>query len=349
MKEYKKTLVSPGSRLAQAIEVIESGGAQIALVVDEGQRLLGCITDGDVRRAILRGAGLETPVEQVMFKEPTTASIESTRSELLGLMTAKSLRHIPLVDGSGVLVGLEVFGEILSPEKRRNWVVLMAGGLGTRLRPLTQDTPKPMLKVGNKPILETILEQFIEYGFTRFYLCVNFQAHKIIEHFGDGSKLGVEIRYIQEPERLGTAGALSLLPERPSDPFLVMNGDLLTKANFSHLLDFLNRQSAQAVMCVREYDFQVPYGVVNLEDQRITRIDEKPVHRFFVSAGIYALSPGCLDLIPAGKFYDMPQLFEALIAAQSKVLAFPIREYWMDIGQIDDFHKARSEFDQVFG
>lgn len=349
MRNYQDLTVIPSASLADAISTIDAQAAQIALVVDENRRLLGTVTDGDVRRAFLKGLTLQTPVSEVMNPEPTTAGIESTKSELLALMNAKGLRHIPLLDGQGALVGLEIFKELVNPTKRENAVVLMVGGLGTRLRPLTEDTPKPLLKVGHKPILETIIEQFAEYGFYRFYLCVNFKAEKIVEHFGDGSKWGVQIEYVQEEQRMGTAGALSLLPERPTAPVIVMNGDLLTKAHFGHLLDFLEQNQAQGVMCVREYDFQVPYGVVNLKDHQITGIDEKPVHRFFVNAGIYALAPDAFGQIPADQFYDMPELFERLIQQGQKTLAFPMHEYWMDIGQIDDFHKAHNEFDQIFG
>lgn len=349
MKKYLDLTILPTARLADAISAIDAQSAQIALVVDEKRRLLGTITDGDVRRAFLKGLTLDTPVTEVMNPQPTTAGIESTKTELLARMNAKGLRHIPLLDEQGVLVGLEIFKELVNPERRDNPVVLMVGGLGTRLRPLTEDTPKPLLKVGHKPILETIIEQFAEYGFHRFFLCVNFKAEKIIDHFGDGSKWGVEIKYVKEEQRMGTAGALSLLPERPDLPVVVMNGDLLTKAHFGHLLDFMDQNQAQGVMCVREYDFQVPYGVVNLDEHRITGIDEKPVHRFFVNAGIYALAPEAFDFIPKDRFFDMPELFERLIEQGRKTLAFPMREYWMDIGQIDDFHKAHSEFDQIFG
>ncbi|MDT8447544.1 MAG: nucleotidyltransferase family protein [bacterium] len=349
MKNFLDATIPADAKLSHAISVIDATRAQIALVVDEQNHLLGTITDGDIRRAFLRGVQLDSGIQEVMNPQPTTARIESTKGELLALMNAKSLRHIPLLNEQGVLVGLEIFKELLTPEKRDNWVVLMVGGLGTRLRPLTDDTPKPLLKVGNKPILETIVEQFLEYGFHRFYFCVNYQSEKIVQHFGDGSRWGAEIRYVEEQNRMGTAGALGLLPERPQEPVVVMNGDLLTKANFSHLLDFLEDNQALGVMCVREYDFQVPYGVVNLKDHQITSIDEKPTHRFFVNAGIYALSPEALELIPPDRFFDMPELFGLMIAQQKPALAFPMREYWMDIGQIDDFHKARSEFDQIFG
>ena len=201
------------------------------------------------------------------------------------------VRHLPIIDESGCLVGLETFEDLLAPTEKNNFVVLMAGGLGERLRPLTETCPKPMLKIGDKPILENILTNFIEYGFRRFFISVNHLAEVVKRYFGTGSDWGVEIHYLQEKHRLGTAGALSLLPQNPSEPIFVMNGDLLTKVNFSQLLDFHFEQKANATMCVREYDFQVPYGVVKIDRHTITAIEEKPVQRLFVNAGIYILEP----------------------------------------------------------
>ncbi|WP_438810775.1 nucleotidyltransferase family protein [Pseudomonas laurentiana] len=220
----------------------------------------------------------------------------------------------------------------------------MAGGLGERLRPLTENCPKPMLMIAGKPILECILESFIEQGFRNFFLSVNYLASVVRDHFGDGSKWGVNICYLQEHKRLGTAGALSLLPERPQDPILVMNGDLLTHARFDNLVQFHDEHDSLATMTVREYDFQVPYGVVRMDGAAIESIDEKPVHRFFVNAGIYAISPAALDLIPPETFYDMPTLFEDLIKARKSTAAFPLREYWLDIGQIEEFERAQHEW-----
>ena len=224
----------------------------------------------------------------------------------------------------------------------------MVGGLGTRLRPLTQDTPKPMLKVGNKPILQTIVEKFAEYGFANITMCVNFNAGIIKDYFGDGKEFGVNIDYILEQKRMGTAGALSLLKERPNEPFFVMNGDLLTNVNFEHIFNYHTLHKATATMCVREYDYEVPYGVVKMNDNKIVEISEKPVQKFFVSAGIYMLSPEILDLIPKNEFYDMPTLFEKLIKLSKNIISFPIREYWLDIGRIEEYQRANEEYGIFF-
>jgi NDP-sugar pyrophosphorylase family protein len=225
----------------------------------------------------------------------------------------------------------------------------MVGGLGTRLHPLTKETPKPMLKVGDKPILHTIVDRFASYGFINIVMCVNYKAEAIQGYFGNGDRFGVNIEYVLEEDRMGTAGALSLLTTKPTEPFFVMNGDLLTNVNFESLLDYHQTHQAVATMCVREYDFQVPYGVVKIEGNQVQSIEEKPVHKFFVSAGIYMLSPETLNHIPEGQYYDMPTLFEKLIAQKQSTVSFPIHEYWLDIGRMNEYEQANREYSEVFG
>lgn len=348
MKNWQESIIGPGTSIRQAILSIDKIGIQIALVADEAGRLLGTVTDGDVRRGILRGVTLDEPVEQIMRRTPVTAGRHEDREKILELMRQKQIRQIPLVDERGVIRGVEILEELLSRENRPNFVVLMAGGFGSRLRPLTNEIPKPLIRVGNKPILETILENFIQYGFKRFFISVHYKDEMLRSYFEDGSKWGVAIEYIREATKLGTAGALSLLPEKPKHPVVVMNGDLLTKVNFQQLLDFHEDHHADATMCVREYDFQVPYGVVKTDHQKVRAIDEKPVHKFFVNAGIYVLNPEALGPIAPNEPLDMPQLFENLIASKREVAAFPIREYWLDVGRLDDLERAHGEFSQVF-
>jgi dTDP-glucose pyrophosphorylase len=348
MKNWKNTLVPPSAAIRQVIKTIDDSSAQIAMVVDAAGMLLGTVTDGDIRRGILRGVSLDDPVERVMNTAPSVAHMDQGRDDLLLSMRQRQLHRLPVVDEVGRVVGLEFLEELIQPTRQDNWVVLMAGGLGSRLRPLTDECPKPMLKVGNKPLLETIVESFVDSGFHRFYLSVNYMADMIRDHFGDGSRWGVEIRYLEEDRRLGTAGALSLLPERPSAPIIVMNGDVLTKVNFRQLLDFHGDHKAMATMCVREYDFQVPYGVVRIDGHRVLTIDEKPVQRFFVNAGIYVLAPDALEAIPRGEFFDMPTLFEKLIGQGGEAAVFPVREYWLDIGHLADYERANGEFCTVF-
>lgn len=347
MMDWQKNVVSPQTPLGDTIAKIDTSGTQLALVLNDDGYLVGVMTDGDVRRAILRGHQLTTPTAEVMNPYPHTASVGTPREELLALMRRHVFHHLPLLDNDGRVAGLVTLDELIGAVERPNWVVLMAGGLGTRLRPLTENCPKPMLPIGDKPILESILENFVEQGFRRFFISVNYRAEMIRNHFGDGSRWGASIEYLHEDKPLGTAGALSLLPEVPDKPFFVMNGDLLTRANFDGMLRFHQEHEATATMAVREYDFQVPYGVVCLDEERIVAIEEKPVKRFFVSAGIYILDPTALDYIPAGNVLDMPVLFEKLMHAGRPTSAYPLREYWLDIGRLEEFERAQCEWGQM--
>jgi dTDP-glucose pyrophosphorylase len=344
MKDWDRIVVTRGASLGEAIARVDAAGKQMAIVLDEHRCLLGILTDGDIRRAILRGRGLETPVVEVMNPSPMVADVDTSREQLLAMMRRHVFHHLPLVDADRRVVDLITLDDLIGAVERPNWVVLMAGGLGTRLRPLTEDCPKPMLQVAGKPILEGILESFVDQGFRRFFLSVNYKAEMVRNHFGNGEKWGVEVTYLHETQRLGTAGALSLLPARPADPLIVMNGDLLTRAAFDKLVDFHEGQSAVATMTVREYGLQVPYGVVHLNGTQIEAIEEKPVQRFFVNAGIYVLSPAVLDEIPQDKMFDMPMLFERLLATEKPVTAYPLREYWLDIGRLEEFERAQREW-----
>ena len=334
----------PHETVADAAQILEKNPQKICFVVSK-EILLGTITDGDIRRSLLKGIPFDAPAEKVMNAAPRTAYDNSDRDELRALMTRLGLMHVPIITAERQLCGLITLDELMRDDTpNENWVVLMAGGLGERLRPLTEDTPKPLLQIGDKPLLQSILESFIEQNFVNFYIAVNFKADAIKKHFGDGSKWGVKIHYIEEKERMGTAGALTLLPDIPTEPVIVMNGDLVTRTSFQDLLDFHAEQKSQATMCVREYDFQVPFGVISIEDNRITAIDEKPLHRFFVNAGIYVLEPDIISALPKGQREDMTQVFEHVIANGNETAVFPIHEYWLDIGRLDDLERAKSDF-----
>ncbi|WP_046156665.1 nucleotidyltransferase family protein [Chromobacterium vaccinii] len=348
MKSWHLALIGPDVSLREALEIIDSVGTQLAVVVDGHRRLLGTLSDGDARRALLGGLGMDDRVDRVMHARATTVSASSTPQEILETMRRTGLHQIPIVDVENVVVGLALIGDYLGAERRDNWVVIMAGGLGSRLQELTRDTPKPMLKVGSRPLLETIIRSYAEQGFHRFYLAVNYKAEQIETYFGDGSALGVDIHYLREEQRMGTAGALSLLPETPSCPFIVTNADLLTKENFGLLVDQHAEAGSHATMAVRHYEMQVPFGVVNVHGGHIHSIEEKPVQRFVVSAGIYVLSPDVLDLVPTGSFFDMPALFDLVLKSGMKARAHQIDGYWLDIGRLPDFERANSEFQNIF-
>lgn len=348
MRSARKITVSPGATIREVIETIDRGVMQIALVVD-GERLLGTVTDGDIRRAFIKGQELSDPISDIYNTQPVKGYVSQPKEDLLQMALAKGVKQVPMVDEQGMLVGIESVDDYLRVSEKPNQVVVMAGGLGTRLRPLTEKTPKPLLKVGSKPILETIIRNFTRYGFRNIYLSVNYKAEQIQDYFGDGRPFGANLQYLVEDKRLGTAGALSLFPETPEQPVIIMNGDLLTNVNFEHLLNYHLLSEASATMCVRDYELQVPYGVVHAEGATIQAIEEKPVHRYYVNAGIYVLNPEVLRNIPRDRYLDMPQLFQTLIGQGCKTCSFPVREYWMDIGQPADFDRANCEYEEVFG
>ncbi len=348
MIDWKTIVVAPSATVQDAIRVIDRGGVQFALVTDEAFRLLGVVTDGDVRRGLLRSVTLDAPASEIMSRNPKTLAAGSNHDMALALMRTHGLRHVPLVDAGGHVIGLEAMSEFIGSTWRDNPVVLMAGGRGQRLHPMTVDTPKPLLHVGGQPILETIIRNFVGQSFRTFYLSVNYKAEQIQAYFGDGTKFGADIRYIEETEPLGTAGSLSLLPVRPERPVLVMNGDILTNTDFSKLLAFHLEESCDATMCVREYDFQVPYGVVKSDGHDFIGVSEKPVQRFFVNAGIYVLSPRAVGMIQRSETLNMTDLFERVRQQSGRACVYPIREYWLDIGRTEDFDRAKTDFTEIF-
>lgn len=347
MSAWERALVAPDTTLREALRAIDSARTQLALVADADRRLLGTLSDGDARRALLRGQGLDDPVSAAMHRQPTCARQGEDRASLLATMRRLSLHQLPILDTEGRVVGLALVDELLATPPRDNPVVIMAGGLGTRLQELTRDTPKPMLKVGSRPLLETIVRGFAEQGFTRFYFAVNYLSEQIEAHFGDGSAMGIEVQYLRERQRLGTAGALSLLPEQDL-PLVVTNADLLTKVDHAQMVDRHVELGADATMAVRDYEMQVPFGVVRERDGAIEAIEEKPVQRFTVSAGIYVISPSALRLVPSDTFFDMPSLFDAAARAGLRTRAHAIDGYWLDIGRLGDYERANLEFGKVF-
>ncbi len=347
MNDWKPISVPSTASMKAVLGVIDQGRMQIALVVDDGCHLSGTVTDGDIRRALLRDNDLDTPVEKIMNNTPVTGLVSEDEFQWQRTMQRHSLSHLPLLDAKGCIVGLTRY-QVPQEPRHDNAVVLMVGGLGSRLAPLTHARPKPLLEVGSKPILETIVENFASHGFHRLYMCINYKGEMIREHFGDGSRWNTDIKYVEEKSRMGTAGALSLLPDKPDAPFFVMNGDLLTQVDFVRLLRFHQKQEAAATLCVREYTHQIPYGVVDLKEHTVTGMQEKPSHRVHVNAGIYMLNPEVLSLIPNNSYLDMPDLINQMLNKNMLVSSFPIHEYWVDIGQIQEFQQARQDYEEKF-
>jgi dTDP-glucose pyrophosphorylase/CBS domain-containing protein len=342
--DVKKILIKPTSTIKEALNIIDKGVKQIALVVNKENELLGTVTDGDIRRAILNGNDLNSEIKSVMNKDYVALPINSDLDKIENTFKNKKINQIPLVDSNNIVKDIVLINDILEKQSKDNFVVLMAGGLGTRLRPLTEDTPKPLLPVGDKPILETIIEQFNSYGFENFIITVNYKADQIRDYFGNGEKLGVNISYIEEEKRLGTAGALSLIKENINEPFFLMNADLLTKLNFDSMLNYHNDNNYALTVASREYKYEVPYGVLEVENEKVTALVEKPDHKFFVSAGVYILNPKLINKIPNNEFYDITELIDLLLDNNEDIGTFPIHEYWLDIGQHKDYKQAKDEY-----
>lgn len=343
MRDWNNIVISPECSIEAAIKLIDEQGERIVLVVDDSKLLKGTITDGDVRRGMLKGISLRESCQKIMSVNPICSTPHSTRIQLRTLFDKHQILHLPIVDDEGILCGLETLQEHVHIEYRRdNPVFLMAGGFGTRLRPLTDSCPKPMLKIGAKPILQLIVESFIKSGFHRFYISTHYMPEIIEAHFGDGSDWNVSIEYIYEDEPLGTGGALGLLPHNDiNHPLIMMNGDLLTDVNFVELVDFHVATNTVGTMCIREYEQQVPFGVIETDGTNILSMIEKPTQKFNVNAGIYVLSPELVKSVNSGTKVDMPTLLKQEIESGNYVSTFPIHEYWLDIGRKEDFNRAQ--------
>jgi dTDP-glucose pyrophosphorylase len=348
MTDPSQFCVAATASMREAIACIDKNARGIALVVDEECRLVGTITDGDIRRAILARTSPDAPVVELLarkassaFAKPVTAPAGTDRGTLLRLMQERFVRQLPLLDVAGRVVELVTAEEMLPAEKLSLQAVIMAGGAGTRLRPLTETLPKPMLPVGGRPMLERLIEQLRGAGIHRVNITTHYRREVIENHFGDGREFGVDVNYVKEDEPLGTVGALSLM-QAPSEPLLVVNGDILTRLNFRDLLNFHREQQADLTVAVRQYDVHVPFGVIETEGSLVTKVVEKPVLNLFVNAGIYLLEPHVHAYIPHGQRFDMTDLIQRLITEGRRVVSFPVLEYWLDIGQLVDYEKAQS-------
>lgn len=340
-----KVCISPATPVVEAMRAIDHGAAQIALVVDEQGRLIGTLTDGDIRRGLLHGTTLDSPVERLMNRQFRFVSSSADQTAVFEMMRRDGLSQIPVLDASGAVIQLVLLQELLAPSRLPNTVVIMAGGKGTRLRPHTENCPKPMLPVDGKPMLEILLDQCIASGFQSFYFSVNYLKEQIINYFQTGAKWGVSINYLIEDEPLGTAGSLRLLPASVQEPFLVLNGDVLTRLNPSQLLRFHGEHGSAATLCVREHELTVPFGVVQTNGIELAGFEEKPTYRQLVNAGVYVIEPQLLDLLQPHQPIDMPTLLLRAQQAGHRVAVCPIHEYWLDVGRPETLEEAHSTWD----
>lgn len=331
------------SSVQDAIQSLDQSGLQIVMAVGPGDELIGTITDGDIRRGLLRGVELSAPLDVILHRDPLVVPVQLGQDSVLKLMQANKIHQLPVVDEDRRVLGLHLWDELQAPAARPNVMVIMAGGKGVRLRPHTENCPKPMLPVGGKPMLEHIILRAQADGFEHFVLAVHYLGHMIEEYFGDGTKWNVHIEYLRERAPLGTGGALSLLSPRPDAPLLVANGDVLTDIRYSEVLDFHERHGAAATMAVRAHEWQHPFGVVRTKGMDIIGFEEKPIHRTHVNAGIYVIEPRALEVLEPHAHCDMPTLFERLKSNEERTIAYPMHEPWLDVGRPADLEQARSE------
>ncbi|MDD3296579.1 MAG: nucleotidyltransferase family protein [Candidatus Omnitrophica bacterium] len=349
MKNVEKLFTSKSNTIEEVIAVIQKGAKGIALIVDQQQRLIGTVTDGDIRRAILAKIDLKDKITSIFeqhcigYNKPIAALIGVSREEILKIMGEKSVRHVPLLDKAGRVKDLAWISDLIEDDPGLQLTaIVMAGGKGRRLHPFTKDTPKPMLPLSNRPLMERTIERLRECGIKKVHISTHYKPEAITNHFGNGNNFGVDIGYINEDQPLGTAGALSLM-ESPHGPTLVINGDVLTQLDFRAMHDFHNSHKAVMTVGVRKCDLEVPYGVIETNNVDIVNLVEKPIQTFLVNAGIYLLEPIAYKYIPKNHNFDMTELVEALIEAGQRVISFPIQEYWLDIGHPEHYQKAKED------
>lgn len=340
---WRQAILLVHATIEQAIRNLDQVAIKIVLVVNERNELEGTISDGDIRRGLLKGLDLNSPIAGVIHRNAFVVPPEMGREMVMQLMVANKIQQIPVVDEQHHVIGLHLWDEITTIPTRSNLMVIMAGGMGTRLRPHTENCPKPLLPVAGKPMLEHIIERAKLEGFSRFVLAIHYLGHMIEDRFGNGERLGVQIDYLREHSPLGTAGALGLLNPRPEAAFVVTNGDVMTDIHYGELLDFHLRHKAAATMAVRVHEWQHPFGVVQTEGVEIVGFEEKPVVRTHINAGVYALDPDALNTLAADARCDMPALFERLQAKARRTVAYPMHEPWLDVGRPDDLSRANVE------
>ncbi|MCS6765354.1 MAG: nucleotidyltransferase family protein [Candidatus Protistobacter heckmanni] len=339
---WRRALLSADATMQQAIRNLDESSLQIALVVGPGGVLLGTVTDGDIRRGLLRGLDMNSSLAPIIQRDPFVVPPQLGREAIVQLMQANKISQLPVVDKEQRVVGLHIWGNLMTAPERSNMMVIMCGGKGMRLRPHTENCPKPMLPVGDKPMLEHIIERAKAEGFRHFVLAVHYLGHMIEEYFGDGARWQVRIEYLREESPLGTAGAISLLNPVPTEPFLVSNGDVLTDIRYADLLDFHCRHGALATMAVRLHEWQHPFGVVRTSGVDIVGFEEKPINRTHINAGIYVLEPSALAVLKAGEACDMPTLFGRLQQGAERTIAYPMHEPWLDVGRPEDYRQANN-------
>ncbi len=334
---------SENSSIKEILGILDKGAKGIVFIVDKEKRLKGTITDGDIRRAILSGAGLEDNVSNIVHKNPVYIAYDMNREKIKDLFIKKAVKVIPVVDNKKIIVDLITINDILLPQGKENMVIIMAGGLGTRLKDLTKEVPKPMLKVGHDPILQHIISNFKQYGYNKILISVNYKSEIIENYFQDGLAYGVKIDYIRESKKLGTAGGIKLANDYIDKPFFVINGDIFTNLNVDNMMRFHIENKFDITVGTRKHSFQIPYGVIEEENNCIKGLREKPTVDYLINAGVYCLNPALINLIPDNQYFEITDLIDICIRNGGKVGSYEIKDYWMDIGRVEDYNKANND------
>lgn len=345
--DLENILIHSDCTIREVLEKLNIGAKGIVLVVDENRKLIGTVTDGDVRRALLKGFSIDDEINGFIHKNPIYVNIGASKEKIKDTFIRKAVKQLPVLNEEGIVVDLISINDILIPEGKENPVVIMAGGLGTRLKELTKEIPKPMLKVGQDPLLQHIINNFKQYGYNKFFITVNYKANIIQNYFQDGYAYGVKIDYIKEKKRLGTAGGLKLAANYLNKPFFVINGDIFTNLNVENMMNFHLKNKYDFTIGVRKYEYQIPYGIIETIGNQVKRIKEKPKLEYLISGGIYCLNPEVLDFIPNNEYYEITDLINSCIDKGLKVGYYEIKEYWMDIGRIEDYYKVNDDIQEI--
>lgn len=341
--DLKKFLIKENDTILMAMQKINENYKEIVFVIDESNQLIGSITDGDVRRGLLSNMKLDSQANLIMNKNFTYINKNVDRAFVLDIMKARSIRQIPIINEKKEIIGIHFLEDLIGSSIKPNIAVIMAGGKGVRLRPITENCPKPMIPVAGRPILERVILHLINYGIRKIYLSINYLGNMIEDYFGDGKSLGCSIEYLREDQPLGTGGALSLLPVLPENPIIVLNGDLISQVNIEQMLKTHQENHNMITIGASYYQVEIPFGVLNTSSNQLVRIEEKPKENYLINAGIYIINPNMLKYIPKNKEFPITDLFEKGLQAKDKIGVYPIEGEWIDVGRHDDLNKAKGK------
>ena len=346
LSDQKKNdfVVDISSSLRTAMELFQKNGKKTVFITNNTNKLLGVLSDGDIRRYLLKNSNIDTSVKDAMNSSPMSLSVESSKSSILDFFRKEDVSCLPIIDLSGILIDIIIRNDARLISDVNNFVVIMAGGFGTRLGEMTKNCPKPMIKIEGIPIIEHIINNFKKYGFKKFIITTHYLSQIIKDYLGDGSKLDIEITYVYEDEPLGTGGSLTLMPDNFTDlPIIVTNGDIITKLNYGELLEFHNENKNDITMCLHLYENKIDFGVVEVENGVVKKLVEKPTVEYLINSGVYVLNSSQLEKFDKNSVLTMPEIIEHCIDMGSNVGSFILADYWIDVGRLQDLQKAKND------